>query len=131
MKNRKTQIKFMLCSFLLLISLLQCNAETECQEDCSKTTDEIPICHADCDGINGCNFYDSITKDACTSPQGRVVNAIESYDKTHKLLCCEGIPYIPRNVTIEFPKRAKTIVRITRIVFWRGQFVRLIIDMFR
>ena len=106
-------------------------AGTECQQDCSKTSDEIPVCHADCDGINGCDFHDKTAKDVCTTPQGRVTNAITSYNATHKLLCCEGIPYEPKKATIKIPEDATHVVRITRIVFWRGQFVRMIVDMFK
>ena len=103
---------------------------TECQQDCSKISDEIPVCHADCEGINGCNFYDETAKEACANPP-RVTNAIESYNSTHKLLCCDGEPYKPKKATIKLPDDATHIVRITRIVFWRGKFVRMIVDMFK
>lgn len=106
-------------------------AGTECQPDCSKRSDDIPVCHTDCDRINGCDFYDETAKEKCTTPQGRVTNAITSYNETHKLLCCKGDPYKPKKATIKIPEDATYVVRITRIVFWRGQFVRMIVDMFK
>ena len=108
-------------------------AGSECKPDCSKTTDpEKPRCHADCDGINGCKFFDQRTKEACTTPLNRVVGVTESYNETHKLTCCEGTPYKHTKLSgknIILPE-SDNIVRITRIVFYKGQFARMIIDMF-
>ena len=115
---------------VITIDFVLLTAGTECQQDCSKTSDEIPVCHAECDGINGCTFHDKTTKEACANPP-RVTNAIESYNSTHKLLCCEGGPYKPKKATIKLPDDATHVVRITRIVFWRGRFVRMIVDMFK
>ena len=109
-------------------------AGSDCRQDCSKTTDEENLrCHADCDGINGCKFYDQRTKEVCTTPLNRVVGVTESYNSTHKLRCCVGEPYLYKKISgdrLVFPE-SKNIVRITRIVFWRGQFVRMIVDMFK
>jgi len=109
-------------------------AGTDCRPDCSKTTDDENLrCHADCDGINGCEFFDETAKTACTTPLNRVVGVTETYNSTHKLRCCVGTPYLYKQVSgdqLVFPE-SENIVRITRIVFWRGQFVRMIIDMFK
>jgi len=107
---------------------------SDCRQDCSKTTDEENLrCHADCDGINGCKFFDERTKEVCTTPLNRVVGVTESYNATHKLRCCIGEPYLHKKISgdrLVFPE-SENIVRITRIVFWRGQFVRMIIDVFK
>jgi len=109
-------------------------AGSDCRQDCSKTTDEENLrCHADCDGINGCKFYDLRTKEVCTTPYEKVVGVTESYNSTHKLRCCEGDPYLYKKISgdrLVFLE-SENIVRITRIVFWRGQFVRMIIDVFK
>jgi len=109
-------------------------AGSDCRQDCSKTTDEENLrCHADCDGINGCKFFDERTKEICTIPLNRVVGVIESYNATHKLRCCIGEPYLHKKISgdrLVFPE-SENIVRITRIVFWRGQFVKMIIDVFK
>ena len=109
---------------------------TECLPDCSKTSDEIPVCHADCDGINGCKFDDKTMMNICTREGeegwGIPVGNTVSYNETHKARCCIGKPYPYKRVkgtSLVFPE-SENIVRITRIVFFRGQFVRMIIDMF-
>ena len=117
---------------IVTIDFVLYTAGSECKPDCSKTSDEKPRCHADCDGINGCGFYDEITKKACTTPLNRVVGVTESYNETHKLTCCEGTPYKHTKLSgknIILPE-SDNIVRITRIVFYKGQFARMIIDMF-
>ncbi|MBU1205223.1 MAG: carboxypeptidase-like regulatory domain-containing protein [Nanoarchaeota archaeon] len=117
---------------VVTIDFVLYTAGSECKPDCSKTSDEKPRCNADCDGINGCNFYDEITKEACTTPLNRVVGVTESYNETHKLTCCEGAPYKHTKLSgknIILPE-SDNIVRITRIVFYKGQFARMIIDMF-
>jgi len=114
------------------INFVLYTAGSECKPDCSKTTDEKPRCHADCDGINGCRFYDQRTKELCTVPYSRVVNVLESYNSTHKLLCCDGEPYLYPKISgdqLVFPE-SEHHVKITRIVFFRGKFARMIIDLF-
>jgi len=116
------------------INFMLYKADSDCRQDCSKTTDEENLrCHADCDGINGCKFYNARTKEVCTTPLNRVVGVTESYNSTHKLRCCIGEPYLYKKISgdrLVFPE-SENIVRITRIVFWRGQFVRMIIDVFK
>jgi len=111
-------------------------AGSECQQDCSKTSDEIPVCHMDCEGINGCHFYDDTLMNICTRngemigvPVGNTV----SYNETYKATCCKGIPYLYKKIpgtSLVFPE-SENHVRITRIVFFRGQFARMIVDMFK
>ena len=110
-------------------------AGSDCRPDCSKTNDEIPVCHMDCEGINDCHFYDNTLRDICTRngemigvPVGNTV----SYNETHKATCCEGSPYFYKKTlgtSLVFPE-SENIIRITRIVFFRGQFARMIIDVF-
>jgi len=111
-------------------------AGSECQPDCSKTNDEIPVCHMDCEGINGCHFNNTIIMNKCTRDGetiGVPVGNTISYNETHKARCCEGSPYLHKKISgdqLVFPE-SENIVRITRIVFFRGQFVRMIIDVFK
>jgi len=117
------------------VNFILYTAGSDCRQDCSKTNDEIPVCHMDCEGINDCHFYDNTLRDICTRngemigvPVGNTV----SYNETHKATCCEGTPYLHKKTpgtSLIFPE-AENIVRITRIVFFRGQFARMIIDMF-
>ena len=109
---------------------------SDCRPDCSKTNDEIPVCHMDCEGINGCHFYDDTLMNICTRKGemiGVPVGNTVSYNETYKARCCEGSPYLYKKTpgtSLVFPE-AENIVRITRIVFFRGQFARMIIDVFK
>ena len=118
-------------SLVILIYLLP-EISADCKSDCSKTSDEVPVCHADCDGDNGCNFVDEHTKEVCTDV-GSVLNTsvgnIQSYDEANKVICCKGSPYSNRKADVGIPG-AKNVARVTRIVFWRGKFVKLVVDMF-
>lgn len=118
------------------VNFILYTARTECKPDCSKTSDEKPVCHMDCEGINGCNFFDVVIRNKCTRDGmegwGIPVGNTVSYSETHKATCCEGEPYLYKKIkgtSIKLPN-SKNIIRITRIVFFRGQFARMIIDMF-
>jgi hypothetical protein len=102
---------------------------TECQPDCSKTSDEKPRCHPECDGINGCKFYDDQAKAKCATPLLRVVGVFENYNSTHTMICCEGEPYLKKKGKVVLPENATNAVSITRIVFWRGSFVRMVTNV--
>ena len=118
------------------VNFILYTAGSDCRQDCSKTNDEIPVCHMDCEGINDCHFYDNTLRDICTRngemigvPVGNTV----SYNETHKATCCEGSPYFYKKTlgtSLVFPE-SENIIRITRIVFFRGQFARMIIDVFK
>ena len=128
--------KFEIDDEVVTVNFILYPAGTECKPDCSKTSDEKPVCHMDCDGINGCNFSDVVIRNKCTRDGmegwGIPVGNTVSYNKTHKATCCEGEPYLYKRIkgtSIKLPK-SENIIRITRIVFFRGQFARMIIDMF-
>ncbi|MDD5086344.1 MAG: VWA domain-containing protein [Candidatus Nanoarchaeia archaeon] len=107
----------------------------ECQQDCSKKSDVIPRCNPECDGINGCKFYseyegDKRAKDACTTPYKKVAGVVESFNSTHKIICCGTFnqhPYIQKkNMVVKIPDNATNVVTITRLVFWRGRILRMV-----
>lgn len=120
---------------VVTVNFILYTAGTECLPDCSKTSDEKPRCHMDCEGINGCNFSDVVIRNKCTRDGmegwGIPVGNTISYNGTHKVTCCEGEPYLyeKRKANVIIPG-ATNIVRITRIVFFRGQFARMIVDIF-
>ena len=121
-----------LCLSLVILIYLSPGISADCRPDCSKTTDEVPMCHADCDGNNGCSFTDENARKVCTdegSAKNTSVGNIQSYSGTHKIICCEGSPYPNRKANVSI-LGTENVVRITRIVFWRGKFVKLVVDMF-
>lgn len=135
--KEKTIVGFIIILCLSLAIMIYLSSEIyaddpECKSDCSKTTDEIPVCHADCDGNNGCSFTDENARKVCTdegSAKNTSVGNIQSYSGTHKIICCEGSPYPNRKANVSI-LGTENVVRITRIVFWRGKFVKLVVDMF-
>jgi len=122
---------------IVAIDFMLYTAGSDCKPDCSKASDpEKPVCHMDCEGINGCHFYDETMMNLCTREGkegwGIPVGNTVSYNETHKATCCEGTPYLHKKTpgtSLIFPE-SENHVRITRIVFFRGQFARLIIDVF-
>ena len=122
---------------LITINFTLYTAGSDCKPDCSKASDpEKPVCHMDCEGINGCHFYDETMMNLCTREGkegwGIPVGNTVSYNETHKATCCEGKPYLYKKIpgtSLIFPE-TENHVRITRIVFFRGQFARLIVDVF-
>jgi hypothetical protein len=114
---------------LVTVDFKLLSTQTECQPDCSKTSDEKPRCHPECDGINGCHFYNDQAKAKCATPLLRVVGVFENYNSTHTMICCEGEPYLKKTGKVILPKNATNVVSITRIVFWRGSFVRMVTNV--
>jgi hypothetical protein len=58
-----------------------------CDTYCTATYDN--YCHPECDGYNGCDFYDETSESTCDS----VIDGAEvCYDGYRKLICCEGTP---------------------------------------
>jgi len=100
--------------------------DMECRHDCTKTFDG--LCHAECDGINGCSFYDYISKAACdlnpkhamVDYEGAIVESIE---------CCTGSPKAKAAVQLPLVnvEGATTVQRITRPVLFRGKLSQMII----
>ena len=132
--KEKTIFSFSIILGLSLVILIYLSPEifADCKPDCSKTTDEVPVCHADCDGNNGCSFSNPDTRKVCTdegSAKNTSVGNIQSYDDNNKVICCKGSPYANRKADVDIPG-AKNVARVTRIVFWRGKFVKLVVDMF-
>ncbi|PIN73173.1 hypothetical protein COV22_01435 [Candidatus Woesearchaeota archaeon CG10_big_fil_rev_8_21_14_0_10_47_5] len=106
---------------------LQLRFVSLCEPDCSFASDA--ICHAECEGINGCSFYDLTAKTVC---DGVHTDFDRQYNATHKVSCCKGAPYLPSDIkaVVEI-QGAKNIVNIVRNVWYDGRFVKMVISVFR
>jgi len=87
-----------------------CYSLQECEPDCTYVSDN--VCHPECDGINGCSFYDETAKEKCDGvSKGWVV----SYNNSgYRISCCTGSPsYFPK-----FETHARPIVFLSLSRGW-------------
>ena len=100
--------------------------DEECNPDCTKTYTN--LCYAECEGINGCDFFDGTSMALCNQKAKYV---IMGYDEDNIVECCEGIPKsnIPSaEPQVEFDD-ADLVVRITKPVLYRGKLVQMVITV--
>jgi len=98
---------------------------TKCQADCTFTSDN--VCHATCDGYNGCGFFDSKATEICDN-KGK--GFILDYDGTNAIQCCTGAPAEPLKQLATTVIDSENIVRIIRPVLYQGVIVKMVLDIF-
>ena len=96
--------------------------ETICENDCTFFDDN--IVHASCDGLNGCTFYDSISKAACDNSQP---GWVRDYNSTHYVTCASGSPQPKIEIEASVGCESGTLVKVTRIVVYNGKPVKLVV----
>ncbi|MBI3051273.1 carboxypeptidase regulatory-like domain-containing protein [Candidatus Woesearchaeota archaeon] len=102
-----------------------------CEEDCSYTNDE--MCHSECQGTNGCLFFDRAAIDACDGFHKdftRPYNFTETGERHYEVRCCEGKPKEPVRIKATIKINSTAVARITRTVYYEGKLVKMIIDVF-
>ena len=95
---------------------------SSCEEDCTYIADD--IVHASCDNKNGCSFYDDRAKEICDFSQ---VGWIRDYNETHYIVCGEGMPRPKTEAEASVSCSSGTLVKVTRIVFYNGKPVKLVV----
>ena len=95
---------------------------TSCEQDCTFVYDN--IIHASCDTINGCAFYDSVSKAACDYSQP---GWVRDYNETHYVVCAPGAPQPKVEIQASISCESGTLVKVTRIVLYNGKPVKLIV----
>jgi len=95
---------------------------TSCEQDCTFVADN--IIHASCDGKNGCAFYDAISKAACDNAQP---GWVRDYDSSHYVVCASGSPQPKVEIVASVSCSSGTLVKITRIVLYNGEPVKLVV----
>jgi len=98
------------------------NAGTSCEPDCTYANDN--IVHATCDGKNGCTFYDAISKAACDNSQP---GWVRDYNSTYYVICASGSPQPKVEVQASVSCASGTLVKVTRIVVYNGEPVKLVV----
>ncbi len=95
---------------------------TFCQADCTLSNDD--TVHAACEGQSGCNFCDDHSKNLCDNSQP---GWIRDYNETHFIICPSGCPQPKLGVEASVSCASGTIVKVTRIVYYNGKPVRLVV----
>ena len=97
-----------------------------CEEDCTSPGEN--VCRLECEGLNGCQYFNIPTMRVC---EGGQLDWIIPYSSTHEVQCCEGEPTPRRQTKIVGVQGVKNIVRVTRIISYGGQIITLVIDVFK
>jgi hypothetical protein len=94
-----------------------------CGADCNVSG----VCRAACDGWNGCSFHDGTASSLC---EGEAVGEVVDYSSSQQLVCCEGSPFSPEGVAAVGSTGAEDVSTVTRLVWYNGKFVRMVINVF-
>jgi len=96
---------------------------TYCEPDCTYNVDS--LCHADCDGVNGCSFVNDTAIEKCDLA-GR--GWIRDYSADKKIECCEGLPYsIQQSVQAEVQCSKENLIEVVKIINYKGKPVKLVV----
>lgn len=99
---------------------------TTCLVDCTQAGDG--LIHAACNGTivgdDRCLFYDAQAMSVCNLARPEWVR---DYDETHIIVCAEGIPQPKIETPVNLQCTGENIVRITRVVYYRGRPVRMVV----
>ncbi|HLC49821.1 MAG TPA: carboxypeptidase-like regulatory domain-containing protein, partial [Candidatus Nanoarchaeia archaeon] len=95
---------------------------TSCESDCTYVSDD--LVHAECDGINGCSFSDSISKAACDKSK---VGWLRDYNSTHYIVCPSGSPQPKVDIQASVNCASGTLIKSTSIVTYKGEPVKLVV----
>ncbi len=95
---------------------------TSCEADCTFAADE--TIHESCDGKNGCTFYDSVAKAACDNSKP---GWARDYNETHYITCASGAPQPKVEIEASLSCESGTLVKVTRIVIYNGEPVKLVV----
>ncbi|MBI4154144.1 carboxypeptidase regulatory-like domain-containing protein [Candidatus Woesearchaeota archaeon] len=95
---------------------------SSCEDDCTFVSDE--IVKASCHEKNGCSFYDDRAKQVCDLSQP---GWIRDYDNDNYIVCAEGSPQPKVEVEASVSCTSGTLIKVTRIVYYSGKPVKLVV----
>ncbi len=101
----------------------------ECLPDCTRADDDYHLCDPGCDGINGCSYYNTQAKNACTLPRqakgARRVIEDTQINQT-AVYCCGGVPVVEKkNTNISVNCAGGEAIKMTKIVIVDGEPVKM------
>lgn len=95
---------------------------SSCETDCTFIADS--IVHASCDGRNGCLFYNAQARQICDLSQP---GWVRDYDANNYIVCGEGTPQPKVQSDSSVSCSSGTIIKVTRIVYYNGKPVKLVV----
>jgi len=110
-----------------------CPIVIDCNPDCTvkgTETQAYPVCDPRCDGVNGCVLFKEDEASCEYSSSGSKITYTDSSDnKKYSVVCCSGTPV---EVTVSEQKSklvvdAENIARTTRIVYYNGKPVKMVV----
>jgi len=93
---------------------------TSCEDDCTYAGDN--TVHQECDGINGCGFFDATAKQVCNLAQP---GWIRDYSETQEIECAEGTPRDKVQVKATVTCDEENLIKLTKVVTYKGKLVKL------
>lgn len=95
-----------------------------CESDCTYVGYE--AIHKECDNINGCTFYDETAKQACDLAQP---GWERDYNETYTIICPNGPLNKKITAQAEVTCEEENLIKITKIVVYKGQPVNMVITV--
>jgi len=99
---------------------------TTCETDCTYAGDN--IIHKECDGINGCAFYNDdgtgTAKEVCNLAQP---GWIRDYSETQVIECAEGSPTEKVEIKATVTCEEDNLIKLTKVVTYQGKLVKLVV----
>jgi len=93
-----------------------------CETDCTFVGDN--IIHQECDGINGCAFFDATAKTVCNLAQP---GWVRDYDINNVVVCAEGAPQAKVDVKATVTCDEENLIKLTKVVTYKGRLVKLVV----
>ena len=92
-----------------------------CEADCSYLIDS--KCHQECEGVNGCSFYDSTAMSSCDNSQ---IGWEVDYDSNNDVECCTGSPTAKRDQKADAVCSSGNLVKSYRLLYRGGKPIRMV-----
>ena len=95
---------------------------TTCEDDCTYAIDS--TVRKECSGKNGCSFYDETAKNACNFAQP---GWLRDYSPTQVVECAEGAPQPKIETKATVTCSGENMIKITKVVKFKGKLARLVV----
>lgn len=94
-----------------------------CEDDCTYLLDD--KCHEECDGVNGCGFYDSTAKEQCNLAE---IGWEVDYNSSYTVECCEGAPQDQETQQIKAVPSCSygNLIKFYKIIYYKGKPIRMV-----
>ena len=119
-------------------------ASSTCTDSCTRTIDTVPTCYSQCNiagnmcAKNSDGSANATYQDVLTLCSGKPKDFIVSYNDTYDVQCCTGLNQNGQFVLLKKQDQkvtlnvsASNVVKSTRVVYFNGKLVKLVVALFR